>query len=121
MSRNTRVTELEVENAALRADLAKWKQDYKDLAMAMARGQGYSAADPGLLAVHGRIVDPPEGATFSALATLPGNVYAAVSETTEPFTEARIFAIDAARELLAQGMKPEDVEAELRKGEEIKI
>lgn len=108
----TRCTELE-------AELRQWKQDYKDLALALAKGQGFpSSALPGVTEATG---PHPATQTFSAEPALPGNIFPAIEETTDRNSEARKMAIEWARGALDSGMKHEDVEAQLRVGEEIKI
>jgi len=93
----------------LEAEVARWRADYKDLALAMARRDGYPMTPPIPAAV------PP------MLAALPTEVLAAIEGTTEPFSEARTAAIDAARAFLEQGTSPEEVVAALRIGDEVKI
>lgn len=107
--------------AELEAELCQWKQDYKDLALAMANGQGYTSS-PGVY-TPGSLpgVGSSEPQTFSAEPALPGNIFAALEDTTDRNSEARKVAIEWARDALASGMKSEDVEAQLRHGEEIKI
>lgn len=105
--------------AALYTELLQWRQDYKDLALAMANGQGYKSS---LLSGVTEATGPkPETQTFSAEPALPGNIFTAIEDTTDRNSEARKVAIEWARGALDSGMKPEDVEAQLRKGEEIKI
>lgn len=107
--------------AALYSEVLQWKQDYKDLALAMAKGQGYK---PSSLLGPG-VTDPlepnPEVQLFSAEPALPGNIFTAIEDTTDRSSEPRKAAIEWARGALDSGMKPEDVEAQLRRGEEIKI
>ena len=97
--------------AELDAQLKQWQQDYKDLARAMAKGQGYT--EP--------VLAPAEPQTFSAEPALPGNIFAAIEDTTDRDSEARKMSIEWARGALDSGMKPDEVEAQLRTGEEIKI
>lgn len=106
----------------LEAELRQWKQDYKDLALAMAKGQGYTAL-PGVYTSPSSLpgVGSSEPQTFSAEPALPGNIFTAIEDTTDRSSEPRKAAIEWAREALDSGMKPEDVEAQLRHGEEIKI
>lgn len=103
----------------LDAELRQWKQDYKDLALAMANGQGYT---PSLLPGVTEATGPNRATqTFSAEPALPGNIFTAIEDTTDRSSEPRRMAIEWARGALDSGMKPEDVEAQLRTGEEIKI
>jgi hypothetical protein len=98
----------------LDAQLKQWQQDYKDLAHAMAKAQGY---EPKL----GAKEPEPEPQTFSAEPALPGNIFAAIEDTTDRDSEARKISIEWARGALDSGMKADEVEAQLRQGEEIKI
>lgn len=107
----------------IEAELRQWKQDYKDLALAMAQGQGYTASPQLGVYTPGSLpgVGSSEPQTFSAEPALPGNIFTVIEDTTDRSSEPRRMAIEWARGALDSGMKPEDVEAQLRVGEEIKI
>lgn len=117
--------------AALYTELLQWRQDYKDLALAMANGQGYKSSDERELEVAEKGAEEAIGAMSPAARAafiadhaepaLPGNIFTAIEDTTDRSSEPRRMAIEWARAALDSGMTPEDVEAQLRHGEEIKI
>lgn len=107
-----RARERQAKIVELEAEVTKWKQDYKDLALAVAKREGYTA-EP-VPAVKG-------DATFTITPPLPVTVLAAIEDTTAPFSQPRTAAIEAAKALLENGAQPEEVEAQLRKGEEIAV
>lgn len=109
--------------AELNGELRQWIQDYKDLARSMAEGQGYasSQADFAHILNTAAAASAPGSQPFSAEPALPGNIFTAIEDTTDRSSEPRRMAIEWARGALDSGMEPEQVEAQLRHGEEIKI
>lgn len=120
--------------AELERELAQARADYKDLALAIARRDGYDTAQP----VGGPFSATPTKLTFTThpgaqnyssadpsawpeAHALPPNVLAAIEATTEPHSEGRTNAIEAARALLADNRPAEEVEALLREGDDIKV
>lgn len=119
MSRRLSATDERVRE--LEAEVERWRTAYRELAMAIARRDGYGTPVTGQALGAGPPGKLLGGGTFSAEPALPGAVLAAIEDTTAPFSDARTTAIDAARALLESGAQPEEVEAELRRGEEIKV
>jgi len=112
MSRADSAVALRARVKDLETELARWKQDYKDLALAMARRDGYPVTP---------VVPPVAPVIPPALAALPPSVLTAIETTTAPYTEARTAAVDVARALLEGGAQPEDVVDALRVGDEVII
>lgn len=110
-SLRARVKELEADVVGLTAEVAQWKQDYKDLAFAVAHRDGYPVVP--------KVPEPVP--PLEALTTLPSGIFAAIASTTEPHSEARSAAILAARELLEHGASADDVETQIRLGDEVKV
>lgn len=115
--------------ARLEAELAKWRQDYKDLALAIAKRDGYTT-----------VTGPTPGGFFSAQAArpvvvpfeenalppestskLPPEIWAAIERTTFAASDERKAAIEAARDLLELGTSPEEVIRQLEAGEDVMI
>lgn len=110
---------LRMENDHLRAEVEKWKSAYRELALAAVQKQHEGASPKGL---------SPEGEAWFKKGelsvterALPTNVLTAIEETTGAYTPERNAAIEAARALLENGVKPDDVEIQLRKGDEIVV
>lgn len=108
MSRQETASTLRTRIRDLEAQVARWRQDYKDLATAMARRDGYSA--PSLTEPA-----PPERPA------LPTSIVRAVEDTTDPFSDARRAAFEIARDFLAQGVTVEALEARLRAGDDVQV
>lgn len=115
--------------AQLEAELAQWKQDYKDLALAGARSEvralkGSARYGPGgpQAELGGVFSAQASGRVqFTAEPMLPPTVLAAIDDTTAAFSESRTMAIEAAKALLEEGATPEQVEERLRLGDEIRV
>lgn len=97
--------------AELEREVARWRQDYKDLATAIAKRDGYTATAPNLIAF------PPEPESQK----LPPEVWGAIERTTFAASEERKDAIEAARGLLEVGTAPEEIVRQIEAGESVEI
>lgn len=99
--------------ATLEADVKQWRDAYKELALAVARREGYPVTP--VPAVKGDMIN------FTVTPALPVTVLAAIEETTPAFSDARTAAIEAARGLLENGAPADDVEQQIRQGDQIVV